>query len=79
MLEGILEDAATGGSTDSGTYVLLRGDFMQHDELQPFLPRFVRSYRNLSAFWGWIKYEAGTYAERRKIISEGFTPLMDHL
>ncbi len=79
MLEGILIDAATGGSSDGATYELLRRDFMQRDELKLLLPSFVRSYRNLSAFWGWVKYEAGSYAERRKIISEAFTPLMDHL
>lgn len=79
MLEGILIDAATGGSSDGATYVVLRRDFMQSDELNPLLPPFVRSYRNLSAFWGWIKYEADTYAARRKIIGEGFTRLMDYL
>ncbi|TRB00386.1 MULTISPECIES: abortive infection family protein [Rhizobium/Agrobacterium group] len=79
MLEGILVDTATGGSGDGAAYERLRRDFMQRDELKGMLPAFVRSYRNLSAFWGWIKYEAGTYAERRKIISEAFTPLMDYL
>lgn len=79
MLEGILVDAATGGSSDAAAYEFLRRDFMQRDELKALLPAFVRSYRNLSAFWGWIKYEAGTYAERRRIISAAFTPLMDHL
>lgn len=79
MLEGILIDAATGGSNDGSAYMILRRDFMERDELKPLLPAFVRSYRNLTAFWGWIKYEADTYAKRRKIISEGFTPLMDHL
>lgn len=43
------------------------------------LPKFVCTYRNLSAFWPYIKNEAGTYAERRRIIIEAFTPLMDHL
>jgi hypothetical protein len=33
----------------------------------------------LNAFWPYIKNEAGTYAERRQIISGAFTPLMDHL
>ncbi|MGV2102912.1 abortive infection family protein [Rhizobium sp. 21-4511-3d] len=79
MLEGILVDAATGGSSDAAAYEFLRRDFIQRDDLKALLPTFVRSYRNLSAFWGWIKFAASTYAERRKIISEAFTPLMDHL
>lgn len=79
MLEGILIDAATGGSSDDATYVYLRREFMQDESLKAILPTFVRSYRNLSAFWGWIKYEEGTYAGRRKLIGEAFTPLIDYL
>ena len=40
---------------------------------------FVRTYHNLDAFWPYIKREAGSYAERREIISLAFTPLLDHL
>lgn len=79
MMEGILIDSATGGSGDGQLYEYLRRDFMLHEELKDLLPAFVRSYRNLGAFWGWIKYEVGTYAERRKLIGSGFTPLMDFL
>ena len=52
---------------------------MQNDELKPLLPGFVRTYRTLSAFWGWIKFADSTYAGRRTLIGEAFTPLMDHL
>lgn len=79
MLEGTLIDAATGGSGDNALYVHLRRELVQDEELKPLLPAFVRSYRDLSAFWGWIKYEEGTYAGRRKLIGEAFTPIMDHL
>lgn len=47
--------------------------------IQELLPRFVRTHRNLDAFWPFIKNEAPSYAERREIISKAFTPLMDHL
>lgn len=79
MLEGTLIDAATGGSGDNAMYVHIRRELIRDDELKPLLPSFVRSYRDLSAFWGWIKYAEGTYAGRRKLIGEAFTPLMDHL
>lgn len=79
MLEGTLIDAATGGSGDNALYVHLRRELVRNDELKPLLPAFVRSYRDLSAFWGWIKYEEGSYAGRRKLIGEAFTPIMDYL
>ncbi|QNQ61296.1 abortive infection family protein [Brucella sp. 6810] len=79
MMEGILIAAATGGSPDNYIYEHLRREFMADPTIRDLLPQFVRTYRNLNAFWPFIKHEAGTYAERRQIISGAFTPLMDHL
>jgi len=79
MMEGILIAAATGGSPDNHIYEHLRREFMADPTIRDLLPQFVRTYRNLNAFWPFIKHEAGTYAERRQIISGAFTPLMDHL
>lgn len=79
MLEGILIDAATGGSGDNALYVHIRSELIRDEQLKALLPPFVRSYRNISAFWGWIKYEEPTYAGRRTLIGQAFTPIMDHL
>lgn len=79
MMEGILIAAATGGSHESYVYEHLRREFMNDHEIKNLLPSFVRSHRSLSAFWPFIKNEAGTYAERRQIISEAFNPLIDRL
>jgi hypothetical protein len=79
MMEGILIARATGGSGDDRVYAELRRDFMNDPRLHDLLPKFVRTYRNLDAFWPFIKAEAGTYAERREIIGKSFTPLFDHL
>ena len=79
MMEGILTASATGGSQDNHVYEHLRREFMADPVIRDLLPKFVRTYRNLDAFWPYIKNEAGTYAERRQIISGAFTPLMDHL
>lgn len=79
MMEGILIAAATGGSPDNHIFEHLRREFMADPTIRDLLPQFVRTYRNLNAFWPFIKHEAGTYAERRQIISGAFTPLMDHL
>jgi len=79
MMEGILIDAATGRSADNRVYEYLRRDFMADETLKLLLPSFVRTYRNLSAFWPFIKNQAGSYAERRQIISSAFTPIIEHL
>jgi len=79
MMEGILTSRATGGTGDNGIYVQLRRDFMADPNTRDLLPKFVRTYRNLDAFWPFIKNEAPSYAERREIISRAFTPLIDHL
>ena len=80
MMEGILIDTATSyGSPDGDIYVHLRREFMNDHQIRNLLPGFVRTYRNLEAFWPFIKNEAATYAERRQIISAAFTPLVDRL
>ena len=79
MMEGILIEAATGGSLDGDIYAHLRRQFMANPAIRDLLPQFVRTYRNLNAFWPYIKHAARTYAERRQIIHVAFTPLTDHL
>ena len=79
MLENTLTAHATGGTVDAQIYALLRKEFTADPTLRELLPRFVRTCRNVGAFWAYIKREADTYAERRAIIAEAFTPLIDHL
>ncbi len=79
MMEGILIASATGGSPDNHVYEYIRREFMADPIIRDLLPKFVRTYRNLDAFWPYIKHEAETYALRRQIISGAFTPLLDHL
>ncbi|NEU12593.1 abortive infection family protein [Methylobacterium sp. BTF04] len=78
-MEGILVASATGGSGDGHIYEHLRREFLHDEAIKALLPSFVRTYRSLDAFWPYIKGQAGTYAERRQILSEAFTPLIDHL
>ena len=79
MLEALLITHATGGVAENSIYQLLRREFMADPLLKDLLPGFVRTHRNLDSFWQFIKFEAGTYAERRQILRDAFTPLMDHL
>src|ERR1700722_3877221 len=80
MLENILVARATGDMTASShDYEQLRRDFIADPETKDLLPPFVRTCRTLDVFWPFIKEKAGTYADRRRIIGEAFTPLADHL
>lgn len=79
MLEGILTAAATGGSKDGHTYEHLRRQLLYDDEIKALLPSLVRTYRNLDAFWPYIKTQADSYTKRREIISRAFNPVMEHL
>ena len=78
-LERMLIARATGDYSNNEVYERLRRELMMEPTLKELLPRFVRRHRNLDAFWAYIKAEANTYAERRRIIGKAFTPLMDHL
>lgn len=62
MMERILVECATGGSNDSAVYEYLRRELMRDSVISSQLPSLVRTYRNLGAFWPYIKNEAGTYS-----------------
>ena len=79
MMEDILIKRATGGSNNNHIYKVLRQYLMADSTICDLLPKLVRIYRNLDAFWTFIKNAAPSYAERREIISKAFTPLMDYL
>ena len=79
-LEQLLTGRATGyTSVCNITYNKLRNYFLANSKMKSLLPEFVRNHRTLDAFWPYIKKEAGTYADRRYIISNAFNPLMEYL
>lgn len=69
---------ATGGRAEEDVYQNLRRRFMTNPTTKALLPEFVRTCRNTSMFWSYIKNEADTYEERRRIISMAFNPLIGH-
>jgi hypothetical protein len=80
MIENLMVARATGDMTaNSHDYEQLRRALMDNEETKALLPSFVRTCRTLDVFWPFIKEKAGTYAERRRIIGEAFTPLVDFL
>ena len=78
-LQNLLVARATGGSADTQGYEFLRRFFLENPHTQELLPRFVRTSRDLSSFWAWIKGEASSYEERRRLIRAAFVPLLDRL
>ncbi len=80
MLENLMTARATGNITASNpVYEHLRREFMQDSATKPLLPNFVRTCRTLDVFWPFLREQAGTYADRRLIISQAFTPLIEFL
>ncbi len=80
MLENLMTGRATGDTEASNpVYEHLRREFMQDAVTKPLLPEFVRNHRKIDTFWPFIKERAKTYVERRRIISNAFTPLIEFL
>jgi hypothetical protein len=81
QLQNGLVAEATGNAFDGGdpAYKELRRYFAQRADTKGKLPDFVRRCSDLAQFWGWIKYEKPSYAERRQLIWGAFRPLIDYL
>ena len=76
-LQNMLIAQATGGAEDNSEYTRLRQVLLSQASLEPLIPQFVRTCRSLFQFWQFIKYEYGTYAERREFLWEQFRPLLE--
>ena len=75
----ILIDRATGGDASDEEYKNLRYDLMKNKKIDRFLPTWLKTNRNLSSFWGFIKPKFSTYAERRTFLSAEFSSILNHL
>jgi len=78
-LQNLLISHATGGREDEAEYARLRKMLLANSALDSLTPQFLRTCRNLSQFWQFIKYKYGTYAERRDYIWGEFNPLLEAL
>ncbi|MBR9812691.1 abortive infection family protein [bacterium] len=75
----MLISQATGGNADNQHYQALRLEFLNNHATKQCVPRFVRTNRDLSQFWQFIKHKFPSYAERRQFIWEEFNPLLEQL
>lgn len=76
-MENLLISHATGTTESDSRFRALRNRLL--DELpDDAAPAFLRTCRNLSQFWGYIK-KWPTYAERRDVLWGAFGPLIERL
>ena len=80
-LENILVAACEGSTPyySNEVYQQLRGELMSDTVLRALLPEFVRTCRDLSYFWGYIRSVSPKWAPRRQHVRDALTPLFDHL
>ena len=78
-LQNLMVAVATGGASVPSYYRELRQVLTSHPTIGPRLPRFVRTCRDETQFWQFIKHEYGTYKERRQFIWGAFRPLLEEL
>ncbi|MEL1248657.1 serine/threonine-protein kinase [Flavobacterium helocola] len=74
-----LVSRATGGEFDAKEYSKFRKLILANPNLEKVVPRFLKLCRTSDEFWGWIKAEAPSYAERRVIIANEINPILEIL
>ena len=62
---------------DPAEFKSLRNDLLRDPAIKDRLPRFVRTYRDFTQFWGFIKHQSPSYEGRRQYICSEFAPLLD--
>ena len=78
-LQNLLVSQATGGTEDDAEFMRLRQVVLSQAILEPHIPKFLRTCRNLAQFWQFVKHKFGTYAERRTYLWDEFRPMLELL
>ena len=78
-LVNLLTARATGEEASDAEYVKLRTQLLRNSQLKDLLPAWLKTHRNLGSFWPFIKEKYGTYADRRKFLSEEFESVLNVL
>ncbi len=81
FLQNLLIARATGGGqhSDDSTYRAIREILKSDESLFQRLPEAVRTNRSIGQFWGFIKYEFSSYADRRNFLWNEFKPIIEFL
>jgi hypothetical protein len=80
-IRDLMVSRATGNQEfeDDDRYRELRKALLEDPRVKDRLPSIVRRFRNLDAFWPYIQGQNKTYAGRREILNNEFTPVLDYL
>ncbi|MBD7945823.1 serine/threonine-protein kinase [Psychrobacillus sp. FSL K6-2684] len=72
---------ATGGSSNisDSEYARIRKILIGIPNINDLVPEFVKKYRSKLEFWGFIKEEYSSYAERRTYLAKVFNAMVDRL
>lgn len=76
-LQNLLISRATGNQESNAEFTRLRQIILENTALDVLIPKFIKTCRNIDQFWQFIKYEFGSYQERRDFIWNEFRPLLD--
>ena len=75
----ILIDRATGGDPDESHYKKLRSEIIETTHIAHLVPHWVKTNREVSQFWQFIKAKFPSYEERRRYIWDQFSGLLNFL
>ncbi|MET7040555.1 abortive infection family protein [Clostridium botulinum] len=75
----LINHCTNGGETSDDHYKYLRKYFLAKEETKDKVPSWVRTNRNLSQFWQFIKSKISNYSGRRKFIWNEFNILLEYL
>ncbi len=78
-LASLLTSHATGDPASDNEYKSLRQELLSNSEITNLLPIWLKIHRDLGAFWGFIQPKFGTYADRRKFITDEFSVVLNIL
>jgi len=70
---------ATGDRIDNDIFQYLRKEILQKRKIIKFLPKWYFRLRTIDQYWGFIKAQSGTYAERRTFLWNEFSEILDYL
>ncbi|MCZ7555450.1 MAG: abortive infection family protein [Bacteroidia bacterium] len=73
----LINQSTNDGPANNDHYVQLRKYFLEKPEHRVLVPTWVRTNRDLSQFWQFIKFKFSTYAERREFVWSEFSPLLE--
>jgi hypothetical protein len=77
--QNLLVEVATANNRDNVTYIKLRKEVTDKEEIKSLLPDFVFTARTVEQFWQFIKRKFSTYEDRKVFIWGEFSAVLLYL